>query len=86
MAEIYSVGNELERVFYEGREKLLTFNPSADLLNAIDDLEYALDEDRYSYMEERIVATWDDYHDLLFEQERENFGGWLIDPLLDLLR
>lgn len=83
---IYSTSDALDRTFEKGAAQLMRMNPSPELLDAIDSIESNLRQDRYSWIADSIVATWDYYHDQLYEQERENFGYHLVDPLLDLLR
>jgi len=83
---IYSTSDSLDSVFEKGKDKLLSMRPSQELEEAIDDIERALNQDRFSWIADSIVSAWEYNYDRLYEQERENFGYHLVDPLLDLLR
>ena len=85
-SDIYSTSDALDQVFEKGAAQLMRMNPSPELENAILSIESALDQDRYSWIADSIVSTWEEYYDQLYEQERENFGYHLVDPLLDILR
>ena len=82
---IYSTASSLEDIFERGVDKLMTFRPSAELLDAIEDVRYALDQDRYSDIADSVVTAWEYNGPMMYEQERENFAYHLIDPLLDVL-
>lgn len=78
--------DEIEKIWFHGREKLMTFKPSPELLDAIDALEDALQQGHtLSRMGDNVVEVWEIYGDTMYEQERENFAGHLIDPILDVI-
>lgn len=78
--------DEIENIWFRGKEKLMTFNPSPELLDAIDALEDALRQGHtLSIMGDNVVAVWETYGDTMYEQERENFGYHLLDPILDVI-
>jgi hypothetical protein len=83
---IYSTDSAMWDVFLKGYDKLLDMNPSPELVDACEAIRRALNQDYFSWIADSIVSTWDYYYDQLYEQERENFGYHLVDPLLDILR
>lgn len=75
--------DEIENIWFFGKEKLMNMNPSPELLEAIDALTDALRQGHsLKTMGRDVVEVWDAYADTLYEQERENFGFHLVDPIL----
>lgn len=78
--------DEIEKIWDEGKRTLERFNPSPELLEAIDALTDALQQGHnLKTMGRNVVDVWETYGDTMFEQERENFGYHLIDPILDVI-
>lgn len=78
--------DEIENIWFLGKEKLMDMNPSPELLEAIDALTDALERGHnLNTMGRNVVEVWDTYGDTMFEQERENFGYHLVDPILDVI-
>lgn len=77
---------ELEEIYYDGFDKLMTFNPSPELGEAMDatmDVVYAGEPEIQERMLEDLV---DEFSDMLYEQERANWYRHMIDPMFDEVR
>ncbi len=82
-----SIYDDIEQIWSEGTRALDRMSPSRELDIAIGELKDALQQSHHpADMADNIVDVWENNHDALYEQERENFGYNLIDPMLDLLR
>ncbi len=78
--------DEIEKIYVDGTKALERFNPSPELLDAIDALTDALRQGHnLQTMGRNVVDVWETYGDTMYEQERENFGYHLIDPILDVI-
>ena len=77
---------ELEEIYYDGFDKLMTFKPSPELAEAMDatmDAVYAAEPEIQEQMLEDLV---DEFSDMLYEQERANWYRHMIDPMFDEVR
>jgi len=82
-----SIYDDIEKIWSEGTRALNRMSPSRDLDIGMGELKDALQQSHHpSEMADNIIDVWENNYDSLFEQERENFGYHLIDPMLDLLR
>lgn len=83
---MYSTSNELDRIVAKGVDWFDRMGASPECEKAIDEVLQAVHyAQSYSELADTLVTIWQYYHDQLWEQERENFGFHLIDPLLDVL-
>lgn len=84
---MYSTSNELDKIVERGVSWFERKGASPECEAAIDEVAQAVEyAQSYSELADQLVTIWQYYHDQLFEQERENFGYHLIDPLLDVLQ
>lgn len=78
--------NQLDIIFYDGFDKLMTFNPSRELAEAMDATEEVLFASDARTAERILADLVDEFSDALYEQERANWYYHLIDPLFDEVR
>lgn len=84
---MYSTTTALDRIVQQGVNWFERKGASPECEAAIDEVVQAVEyAQSYSELADTLVTIWQYYHDQLFEQERENLGYHLIDPLLDVLQ